>query len=259
MPYETLQVKMFESHLQVKIHRPSSNNSINLAMLNELRHAISTAEDNANCRVIIIEGHENFFCTGLDFHELISWEFSEEKIADWAEQYMSTLRLISSTCNLIVAKVDGKALAGGIGLIAASDYVLASNRTTFKLTETLWGLLPAMVAPYLIRRIGFQKAYAMTFTAKTLPAQEAHEIHLVDEISDNLEESVQQLIKRFERLESATITGMKGYFRKMWIIDPLVEKAAIKEITTLLKKTEVQHNIRNFVSQGIFPWAVERN
>lgn len=254
MHFENLLINETESVTTLTINRLKNQNSINRALLKELHHALDMTEDKPENKAIVLKGQEGIFCTGMDFEEMISWDFSEEHIRDWAMLYMSLLRRFAASSNIIITLLDGKVFAGGTGLVAASDYVVATSRSQFKLTETLWGLLPAMVAPYLIRRTGFQKAYTMTLLAKTLTAKEAHDINLVDEISDAPEEAIQQLLKRLNRLNTATVEELKAYFKKMWIVDSSVEETAVDEIAKLLQNPQTQANIRSFVTTRQVPW-----
>lgn len=258
MPFETLIVQDCGSYLNVVINRPKNQNSINFRVLQDLHRALDVAEDMPNSRVVILEGQNDLFCSGLDFQEILSWNFDEEKIHDWAKKYMDLLGRFANSSNVIITKLSGKAIAGGIGFAAASDYILAHPKADFRLTEALWGLVPAMITPYLIRRIGYQKTYSLTLTARTIPAHEAFSFNLVDEINEQMEDSVGKLLLRFSRLSSPAIKEVKTYFRKMWIIDPLQEKIAINEFTKLLQNPSVQDNIRNYIVYGRIPWKVTK-
>jgi polyketide biosynthesis enoyl-CoA hydratase PksH len=122
------------------------------------------------------------------------------------------------------------------------------------LPEALWGLLPCCVAPYLIRRIGFQNAYRMALTTLPILAARAREIGLVDEMAESLDPIVRQLSMRLGRLQSTAIGELKRYFRKLWLITEQIEDLAVTEITRLTSSPDVQANIRNFVNGARFPW-----
>lgn len=251
MKFESLLFEQSDFFTTVTINRLEHQNSISSVLLKDLHKALDVVEGNPKNKVLILRGQKDLFCTGMDFKEILSWDFSKDKIHNWATTYMSLLRRFATSSNVVVVIAEGKVIAGGVGLVAASDYVLSTPGTTFKLTEALWGLLPAMVAPYLMRRVGFQKAYVMTLLAKTIPAQEALSIGLVDEIS---ELNDLPCLQRFKRLEKKTVTELKSYYQKMWILDSSIEQVAIDEITNLLQDPTVQTHIRNFVVHGHLPW-----
>lgn len=258
MEFETLIVTESEHALTLTINRPAHNNSINTLLLNEINQALDIAAENQNIALIVLEGQKDLFCSGMDFHEILSWQAQAneaQKIREWTSLYMQTLRRFSLSQKVIVTKLDGKVIAGGTGLVAACDYVISTENTQFKLTEVLWGLLPAMVTPYLIKRIGYQKAYSMTLTARSVPAKEASQWGLIDEINPNSNAALSEFNRRIKRLNQNTIFDMKSYFRKFSRIDELAEAKAIEETTRLLQNPVVRKNIRNFVEQGTLPFV----
>lgn len=257
MTFETLIVEEDTHALSLTINRLPEKNSINITLLKEIHQALDQAEQNKSCSLIILKGQEGLFCTGMDFNEILSWKQQTDyskKTFEWTSLYMHTLRRFATSSKVIISQLDGKVIAGGLGLVAASDYVIATERTEFKLTEALWELLPAMVAPYLIRRIGFQKAYEMTLTARTVPAAEALDWHLVDQINPRLDEALEDLTRRIHRLQGSTIQRLKAYFRGIWLIDEKTEANAIEETSRALQTQIVQENISNFVEHQKAPW-----
>ncbi len=254
MAYETLLIRESAESLTLTINRPDSHNSINAALLADINLALDTAEKNHNCRLVIIEGQDGVFCTGMDFNEVISHPLPDNVSEAQSADYMQLLKRFTLSPKVIICKLDGKVTAGGVGLVASSDLVIATERTQFNLTEALWGLLPCCVLPYLIRRIGFQKAYAMTLTTQTVSAREAFTFHLIDELSENLDDSIRKLMLRLSKVEEKTISNLKQYFRKMWVITEEMEKVAVDEITRLISGPEVREKITNFALHQKFPW-----
>jgi polyketide biosynthesis enoyl-CoA hydratase PksH len=167
---------------------------------------------------------------------------------------MSTIKRLTLEPRLIVSIVDGRAMAGGIGLVAASDWVIATPRSQFSLSEALWGLLPAMVAPYLIRRVGFQTAFRMTLTTLPISAQEAWTAHLVDEVSEHPLDNLRRLWLRVSKLETATVKNVKAYFREMWLISEQMEELAVAETNRLAADPVVIRNITDYIEFQKFPW-----
>ena len=174
------------------------------------------------------------------------------------EGYMALLKRLAASPKVIVSKVDGRVVAGGVGIAAASDLVIASGRAEFSLSEALWGILPCCVLPFLIRRVGFQKAYAMTLTTRPVSAAEAAAMHLVDELTETPDEAIRRLLLRLGLLEDETILELKRYFQKMWILSPEMERVAVAEISRLVAKPRVKQGIANFVATGRFPWEDRR-
>ena len=189
----------------------------------------------------------------MDFSE-ISQTNTENNAVTWSSNYMVLLKRIALIPKIVIAVVDGEVMAGGVGLVAASDLVIATSKSQFSLSEALWGLLPANVLPYLIRRVGFQKAYTMTLTTQTMSAHDAYTIHLIDELSDHPDEALRKLTLRLARLDEQTIRDMKQYFRKLWMIDEKIEQTAVLELARLIQEPRIQNNIKHFLEEGKFPW-----
>jgi polyketide biosynthesis enoyl-CoA hydratase PksH len=250
MQYQTLQITELSPCITVTLHRPQQRNSINSTLLTELHQVLDFAESHAQYRFIILQGANGIFCTGMDFQELLD----NSAYGDFAKSYMALLKRFTQTSKIIISLLDGQVLAGGVGFAAASDLIISTSRTQLSLSEALWGLLPACVMPFLIRRVGFQKAYAMTLTMDTLNAETAYKTGLIDELTENLEDSLRRLLLRLNRINQQTVTDLKAYFKKMWIITDEMETVAVNELTRLTAKPEIRNNIKNFIEHQQFPW-----
>lgn len=243
MEYETLLYTEAQQHILLTINRISKKNAINMMLLNDLHSAFDRAEA-ATQGLIILQGTEGFFSTGMDLTEV-----SGDTIKIWATNYINFLKKLSSSHKLTVAFVNGKAIAGGVGLAAAADLVVATREAFFKLTEVFWGLLPAMVTPYLIRRVGYQTAYNMALTGISVSAIDAQNTHLVDQINDNLETLVQELIAK-----PHNFSAIKEYFHKLQPISQEVERLAVDTISESFQKPDVQKRIQEYLIKGKLPW-----
>ncbi len=234
------------------MNRPEKRNSINQELMQELYRALDEAEANADCRLIILAGRQNFFCTGMDFEEAAQGATITEDRE--GQDYMRLLKRFASSAKIIISKVEGSVLAGGMGLVAASDLVVATPESRFGLPEALWGLLPANVMPFLIRRVGFQHAYRLTLTTETITAEEAWRIGLVDTLSNKPDDDIRRYLLRLGRLDEQTILDAKAYFQKMWILSEEMEQTAVSELNRLVNTERVQRNIKNYVEYQKFPW-----
>jgi polyketide biosynthesis enoyl-CoA hydratase PksH len=254
MNLETLIVKEAPRQLIVTISRPDRANSINATLLQELDYVLDYADESETCRTVVLEGAPGLFCTGMDFVEVTANADHETTEVTQMSHYMRLLKRLTLSPRIIVSRLDGKVIAGGVGLVAASDIVVSTHRTEFSLSEALWGLLPCCVLPYLIRRVGFQRAYLMTLTSRTLSASDAYAIQLVDELTENLDDTLRKLALRLNLLDDRTILDLKRYIRKIEGISPETETLAINESVRLASQPHVKENIANYVAHGVFPW-----
>ncbi|MES2692708.1 MAG: enoyl-CoA hydratase-related protein [Verrucomicrobiota bacterium] len=253
MSFETILVETTPRVVTITLNRPERNNSINAALLRDMTAALDAAERSATCRAVILQGRPGLFCTGMDFVEAAQSQGGARDMMA-IDGYMGILKRFAASPKAIIAKLDGKVVAGGVGFAAACDLVVATPRTEFSLSEALWGILPCCVIPFLIRRVGFQKAYAMTLTTRTWSATEAAAIHLVDDVTEAPDEAIRKLMLRLGLLEDETVLDLKNYFRKMWLLSPEMEQAAVAEISRLVEKPRVRQGIGDYVATGRFPW-----
>ncbi len=249
--YQTLKITQQETIRIITLNRPQERNSLNARLMQELFQALKEAEEDVNNRIIILKGQAGVFCTGMDLKAAVQDEMPLE-----SDAYMTLLRRLAMIPRVVIACVEGTVMAGGVGLVAASDIVLATSDSQFSLSEALWGLLPCCVAPYLIRRIGFQAAYRLTLTTQTITAEEAHRLQLVDVLTNTPDEEIRKQCLRLKRLDPHTVEDLKQYFRKMWLINETMEATAIQEITRLTQLPRVQQNLANYVQKQQFPWEV---
>lgn len=250
--FATLNVLAAPQHYRVTLDRPAQKNSIDQTLLDELGMVLDRAEADPECRAFVLRGSDDVFCTGMDFSASVALE--ADALPDLSRRYMSLLARLSGSRLVTVAEVEGKVLAGGVGLVAASDIVIATPRTTFGLSEVLWGLLPACVLPYLVRRVGFQCAYSMTLLAETLGAEQAHRARLVDILSDASDAAVRRVLMKVTRVNAQTIVDLKRYVGTLWPIDATTAHAAVQESARLAALPEVRGNIARYVNDGTYPW-----
>lgn len=256
MTFETLRYEMSGGAARITLHRPEHRNAINRALVRELNEAIDRAEAAPDCRMVVLQAAGDVFCSGMDFEETarLADQIDVQAMRRATEDYMLTLKRLATSRRVVVSRVAGAATAGGVGFVAASDLVLATPKATFALSEALWGLLPSNVIPYLIRRVGFQPAFRMTLTAAPISAEEAHRLQLVDYLGPDLDELERVVRIRLNRVAPDTVGDLKAFFRKMWLIDTTMERAAVDETARLGASPVVKENIRDFVQSRTFPW-----
>ena len=247
--YKNLCVEYVDFACKITFNKGAKKNKITPDFLKELNSVFDAVEDRPQCHVILLYGQEGVFCTGMDFTDI-----SKQSFTVLASQYMATIKRMTTLPRVIIACVDGQVMAGGIGIVAAADLVVATPRSEFSLSEALWGLLPACVIPYLIRRVGFQHAYKMTLTTLPVSAQNALVMNLIDELHDIPETFIRQYMLRLVRLEHATIGNIKQYFKKMWMITEEIEQIAIAEFSRLMELSQTQDTIQRFVELNRLPW-----
>jgi polyketide biosynthesis enoyl-CoA hydratase PksH len=256
MRYDTIKVAESPGVLTIVMDCPERQNSITESLLTDMNMALDHAELSSDCKMVIIQGCGGFFSTGMDFVEAACQSPAEQDqlATRGGAEFLCLLKRFASTGLVVVSDVDGRVAGGGVGLAAASDFVFASTRSQFSLPEALWGLLPCCVLPFLIRRAGFQKAYAMTLSTQPVAARQAAEFHLVDEVADDTGPLLRRLMLRIMKLDPHTISAAKRYFGDLWIMSSEMDKAVLAEFNQLMSSDNVRRRISDFVHRGKLPW-----
>jgi polyketide biosynthesis enoyl-CoA hydratase PksH len=253
--YQTIAIRPTEKLLHITLAAGNGSNAIDDVMLTELHDVLGGAADDANCRAVVLRAEGEIFCAGLDIAGMAKrTQVAGRGAEHGTEQFLSLLQRIASMPKIVVAVVDGKVSAGGVGIVAACDLVVSGRKSQFSLPEALWGLLPCCVLPYLARRIGVQKARCMMLTTQALDAQEAHRIHLVDELADDPERLAKRHLMRIGNLHPETIISMKQLVNRLAPIAQADQQYVLHETTRLLSSPRVVGNIKTFVESGRFPW-----
>ena len=222
--------------------------------------AATLADDSV--RILVLRSHHAEFCSGMDLAE-VSAETAHAHAPAWhsaTEEFVAILRQLMECAPVTVAVVDGPALGGGVGLLAACDLVLATERASFALPELLVGLVPAMILPVLAERLGLHQAKRWAITLATWQAEEARTKGLVDEVvlAAQLEMALKKALRGLQRAHPRGVIALKRFVRQ---IEGLGARAAMAEGQTLLAglltQTGVRAEIGEFVEFGILPSRVD--
>jgi polyketide biosynthesis enoyl-CoA hydratase PksH len=246
--------KTIESHVTgpvctLRLQRPDAGNAINGTMVTECRQVLATLP--AAVHIVVVEGAAEVFCLGADFEDVAAGEKSDA--VDPAALYALWSDLALGPF-ISLAHVRGKAQAGGVGFAAACDIVLANQTAEFGLPELLFSLFPACVLPFLIRRIGFQKAHYLTLTTKPIGVREACDWGLVDAHDANSEDLLRKHLLRLRRLPKAGIQRYKAYASGLAPSLALAREPAIAANRAVFADPTALDAIRRFTQTGHFPW-----
>jgi enoyl-CoA hydratase/carnithine racemase len=233
-----------------------NGNRLNRESLTELSNALNKAIMHDEIRVIVLRSNGRNFSLGMDLDFLQSVHGDKSTAEEVVSLYTDLLLKIFESPKPVVALIYGDVKAGGTGLVAACDIVIASDDTTFELSEILLGLIPANVLPFLFSlRIPPQKARYLIMTAKRLSAEEARALNMVDEVysMDELEKGVKSVIKSLFRAAPFAIAATKDFTRKL--LSTTIDKAcniARETLLELIARDDVIAGIQAF-NEGSTP------
>ena len=174
--------------VRVTLNRPAVHNAFNEGMIGELTDAFADLGKQDGVRVIVLAGNGASFSAGAD----LNWMKRAAEQDEYAnrEDALAMARMFDTlnTCpKPVVALIQGTALGGGVGLAACCDVVIAQPETMFGLTEVRLGLIPAVISPFVIAKIGQSAARRYMLTGERFSAAEAQRIGLIHEVSSALE------------------------------------------------------------------------
>lgn len=179
--YQSIEVQTDNMVLTIWLNRIGKRNAMNGQMVEELSHCLSILENDDSVRVVVLRGRGGYFCAGGD----LSWMGSGETLPEENRPATLLARLFADMYSFpkpLVAVVHGAALGGALGLVSTADFVLAEPGATLSFSELRLGLIPAVISPFVIRRIGIARARKLMLSARKLSAEEAEMIGFVDRI-----------------------------------------------------------------------------
>jgi methylglutaconyl-CoA hydratase len=168
---------------QVTMSRAAVFNAFDEAMIAELDAAFAQLGRDAGVRAIVLAGDGKHFSAGADLQwmQRASQASLEWNLAD-ARQFAAMLARIEACPQPTVARVQGAALGGGVGLAAACDIAIAADNASFSVSEAKFGILPAVIGPYLTNAVGKRQAKRLALTTARIDAAEALAIGLVQQV-----------------------------------------------------------------------------
>lgn len=172
----------------VILNRPEKRNALNAEFVEELKTTFRNAEKDTSVKVIVIKANGDAFCAGADLGYLKTLQTNsyEENLAD-STALMELFQLIYSLKKVVIAQVEGHAIAGGCGLATVCDFVFAVPEVKFGYTEVKIGFIPAIVSLFLLRKIGEAKSKELLLSGHLIDSSVAHKFGLVNYISPLVE------------------------------------------------------------------------
>ena len=197
---------------EVWLNRPDVRNAFNDQVIAELTSTFRSLSQDDTLRAVVLAGHGKAFCAGADLNWMRAMaDYSWEQNRADAQALADMLWTIHQCPVPVIGRVQGDCYAGGVGLAALCDVLVAADGVHFCLSEAKLGLLPATIAPYVIAAIGQRAAQRYFTTAERFSAAEAHRLGLVHELcpADQLDVRVQALTEALVANGPAAVRACK--------------------------------------------------
>jgi methylglutaconyl-CoA hydratase len=244
---------------QVTMARPAVFNAFDEAMIGELDAAFAQLIEDPAVRVIVLAGEGKHFSAGAD----LQWmQRASEASFDWnvadARKFAGMLARIERCPKPTVARVQGAALGGGVGLTAVCDVAIAAEGASFSVSEAKFGILPSVIGPYVTNAVGKRQARRLALTTERIGAAEALAIGLVTKVV-----AIDQLDAAVNEAVSALLAGGPGAQREIKtlfaqlhegpVTDDVVELTA-QTIARVRGSDEAREGFAAFLAKRPAPW-----
>ncbi len=261
MNYKTVIVNIDGPIARLILNRPEVHNAFNAEMIKELNLALREIKNRSDIRILILTGEGKSFCAGADLNwmrEIIHYSFEEnlQESKELAELMFQLDQLPLPT----IARINGATIGGGNGFHAACDIAIASEDAVFSLSEVKIGLIPAVISPYVIRRIGLSRARQYFLTGERISAKKAEEIGLIHKSvpAAALDDEVAEVVKLLLTSGPEAIRRSKELLQKVPLMS--IEEAkeyTAKVIAELRISPEGQEGMAAFLEKKKPRWAQE--
>jgi methylglutaconyl-CoA hydratase len=198
-----LDIEKKENYAIIKMNRPEVHNAFNDELINKMVKAFNELETDDSVRLVVLTGEGKSFSAGADLNWMKSMvNYSLEENKKDSENLHSLFETINNFKKPVLGKINGAALGGGVGLVSVCDFALTHDKAKFGFTEVRLGLIPAVISPFVINKIGESNARAWFLSGERFDAHQAKQMNLVHEVI-----TVADFEKRFEEILSSFLSA----------------------------------------------------
>ena len=247
---------------RVWLNRPDIRNAFNEDSIAALAQAFAGFAAEPSLRAVVLGGRGKAFCAGADLgwmRKMAGYSWDENR-AD-AQALAEMLWTIYSCPVPVLGRIQGDCYAGGVGLAAVCDILVASDAATFCLSEARLGLLPATIAPYVIRALGEQASRRYFATAERFSAAQAHALGFVHELctADTLDAKVDELVSGLVGNGPMAVRACKKLVQDVGglPIDDAVRAETARRIANIRASDEGREGVQSFLQKRKPSWLLE--
>jgi methylglutaconyl-CoA hydratase len=256
---EHLELEIEGGVARLWLNRPDVRNAFDGRMVTELRRVLADLTASESVRVVVLGGRGRAFCSGADLEWMKTVAgFGREENLREAEEMANLFLALYSSPKPVVARVHGAALGGGGGLVAACDMAVAAQGTRFGFTEVRLGLVPAVISPYVLGKIGESAARELFLTGERFEAETARAIGLVRAVvpEADLDAAVDGRVHELLQAGPRAIAEAKALLREVGgrrVED--VQRETVERIAALRASPEGQEGLRAFLEKRRPGWT----
>ncbi|MDE2571278.1 MAG: enoyl-CoA hydratase/isomerase family protein [bacterium] len=258
MLYQHLRLSCEEGVARVTLARPEVRNAFNADLIRELSDVFSRLAADPEVRVVVLAGEGKAFSGGADLNWMrAALDCSEEENLGDALAMSDMFRVIDRCAKPTIARVQGAALGGGVGLCAVCDIVVSASDAVFGFTEVKLGILPAVISPFAVAKIGRSHARALFLTGERFGVERAMSIGLVHHSADpeELDLAVERIVAEFKTAGPLASQAAKRVVEEVSAVDyDASRELTARRIAAQRVSAEGQEGIRAFLDKRKAAW-----
>ncbi|MEM7523581.1 MAG: enoyl-CoA hydratase-related protein [Pseudomonadota bacterium] len=259
---DALDLEFSGGWLTVWFTEPEIRNPLTAARSDGLRALCAALRDRRDIRGVTFRGRGGVFCAGGDlkaFKAVFQGGADRAAVIELSLGGADLFDAVNSLPQVTVMAVEGAAMAGGFGLACCGDVVVAEASAKFALTETLIGLTPAQISPFVLSRLGAREGRRLMLTAATLTGEEARAVGLADEVATGaggVDDALARLSARVLRAAPGAVAATKALILAMPTLDRAAQKrAAAESFADAMLSDEGREGVAAFVQKRKPNWA----
>jgi methylglutaconyl-CoA hydratase len=255
---DTVAVEREGSVATVALNRPDSHNAFNPQMVAELTSAFRELGSDAAVRLIVLTGRGRSFCAGADLATMrATADFDyDENVAD-GQRIFDLMLTVDSCPKPVFGRINGAAVGGGVGLVSCCDIVVAVERARFGFSEARLGIVPAVISPFVLAKIGVSQGRQLFLTGERFNAHAAREIGLVHHVvpEEELDEKVAERVDELLQAAPGAQAAAKKLIRQVAYRPPEELRAYTAELLALRRaSSEGREGMTAFLEKRLPGW-----
>jgi methylglutaconyl-CoA hydratase len=230
--------------VQISLNRPDARNALNFELIEQLEHAVKTVAANSAARVLVLSGNGKSFCAGMDLRGVLNDAQKMGLMLHGLARVGLALRKLSIP---VIAKVQGAAVGGGCGLVVACDFAFTHEQAKLGYPEVDLGVCPAVVAPFLISKVGAGRARSLLLAGGLVDGKEAVRIGLATHLVsvDELDSATTDFAQKLSTGGPNAIATTKRWLHEL---DGLLDESTLSKAAdlsaTIIAGNEAQERLR---------------
>jgi isohexenylglutaconyl-CoA hydratase len=262
---DSIQLERQGSILTLWLNRPESRNAMSLNMVNAIQQVFAHIADDLSIRAVILRGKGGHFCAGGDIKDMAALRVEAANVGslqpyvDFNRRFGAMIEQVDQAPQTVVAILEGAVLGGGFGLACVSDIAISRDNAQFGLPETGLGVLPAQIAPFVVKRIGLTQARRLALLGSRFNGETAQKLGVIHEVVRDdieLEQLLADTIQQIKRAAPLASRNTKALLHRTLNepLDSLLDAAA-QQFAQAVGGAEGQEGTMAFIQKRLPNWT----